>query len=383
MPQRKMRRRSPRRSLVGLIGGVSRSVAARRSPIPRPAPDPFGPLPGPVPAAEAPAAEAPIDPAAAIAPLPPAPRPGCTAPGRPVRSAARSGTGPVRATVPARAAGPRPHRRRTRLPRGLRPFPRAPRRAEPDARTPASRCSCRRRSTRSTGRWSAWPSRSSSTSSGRSPTGRWPSRRSTSRRSRRCPAQVLLDDRHPGALAPATDFWPAGTVVNIDAGGTKSSFRTGEQLVATVDDKTHQMTVTRNGKVEKTFPVSMGKPDGKHETKNGTYYVLEKFAGHRDGLRRPTGFRSTRRRATSSRSRTRSASTTAAPSCTARRGRWATRASATSATAASTSARPTRSGSTTTSAAATRSSSRTPSAPTPRTTARRTGRSSHTVAALT
>jgi lipoprotein-anchoring transpeptidase ErfK/SrfK len=24
--------------------------------------------------------------------------------------------------------------------------------------------------------------------------------------------------------------------------------------------------------------VSMGKPDGKHETKNGTYYVLERFA---------------------------------------------------------------------------------------------------------
>jgi lipoprotein-anchoring transpeptidase ErfK/SrfK len=73
------------------------------------------------------------------------------------------------------------------------------------------------------------------------------------------------------------DLWPANTVVNIDASGAKSSFRTGESLVATVDDKTHQMTITRNGKVEKTFPVSMGKPDGKHETKNGTYYVLEKF----------------------------------------------------------------------------------------------------------
>ena len=74
------------------------------------------------------------------------------------------------------------------------------------------------------------------------------------------------------------DFWPAGTVVNIDAGGTKSSFTVPEQLVATVDDATHQMTIVRNGKLEKTFPVSMGKPDGKHETKNGTYYVLEKMA---------------------------------------------------------------------------------------------------------
>jgi lipoprotein-anchoring transpeptidase ErfK/SrfK len=73
------------------------------------------------------------------------------------------------------------------------------------------------------------------------------------------------------------DLWPANTTVNIDASGAKSSFRTGESLVATIDDKSHQMTITRNGKVEKTFPVSMGKPDGKHETKNGTYYVLEKF----------------------------------------------------------------------------------------------------------
>jgi lipoprotein-anchoring transpeptidase ErfK/SrfK len=89
----------------------------------------------------------------------------------------------------------------------------------------------------------------------------------------------------PGAFYWTTDtqvrwrpysFWPSGTVVNIDASGARSSFRVGESLVATVDDKTHQMTVTRNGKVEKTFPVSTG-IDGKYETKNGTYYVLEKF----------------------------------------------------------------------------------------------------------
>ncbi|TFV57663.1 hypothetical protein E4P42_14815 [Mycobacterium sp. PS03-16] len=71
------------------------------------------------------------------------------------------------------------------------------------------------------------------------------------------------------------DFWPAGTVVNIDAGGTKSSFTVPEQLVATVDDETKQMEIVRNGVVEKTFPVSMGKSG--YETKNGTYYVLEKF----------------------------------------------------------------------------------------------------------
>jgi lipoprotein-anchoring transpeptidase ErfK/SrfK len=73
------------------------------------------------------------------------------------------------------------------------------------------------------------------------------------------------------------DFWPAGTVVNIDAGGTKSSFTVPEQLVATVDDATHQMTVMRNGVLEKTIPVSMGMAAGGHTTPNGTYYVLEKF----------------------------------------------------------------------------------------------------------
>src|SRR5574337_832654 len=72
-------------------------------------------------------------------------------------------------------------------------------------------------------------------------------------------------------------FWPADTTVNIDAAGTTSSFRTGDSLIATADDATHQMTIARNGVVEKTFPMSMGMSSGGHETPNGTYYVLEKF----------------------------------------------------------------------------------------------------------
>ena len=71
------------------------------------------------------------------------------------------------------------------------------------------------------------------------------------------------------------DFWPAHTAVNIDAAGTKSSFTTGDQLIATADNATHQMTITRNGKVEQTFPMSMGMSG--HDTPNGKYYVLEKF----------------------------------------------------------------------------------------------------------
>nr|WP_253900525.1 L,D-transpeptidase family protein [Mycobacterium asiaticum] len=73
-------------------------------------------------------------------------------------------------------------------------------------------------------------------------------------------------------------FWPANTAVNIDAAGTKSSFRTGDALVATADDATHQMTITRNGTVVQTFPMSMGMSSGGHQTPNGTYYVLEKMA---------------------------------------------------------------------------------------------------------
>ena len=73
------------------------------------------------------------------------------------------------------------------------------------------------------------------------------------------------------------DFWPAGTKVYIDAAGTKSSFTVPEQLVATIDDATHEMEVMRNGEVVKTIPVSMGMSGGGHTTPNGTYYVLEKF----------------------------------------------------------------------------------------------------------
>ncbi len=72
------------------------------------------------------------------------------------------------------------------------------------------------------------------------------------------------------------DFWPANTTVSIDASGTKSTFRTGDSLVATIDNATLQMEIMRNGVLEKTMPVSLGKPG--YETPNGTYYVLEKFA---------------------------------------------------------------------------------------------------------
>jgi lipoprotein-anchoring transpeptidase ErfK/SrfK len=73
-------------------------------------------------------------------------------------------------------------------------------------------------------------------------------------------------------------FWPAHTAVHIDAAGTMSDFITGDQLTATADDANHTLTVTRNGTVEKTIPMSMGMAAGGHQTPNGTYYVLDKKA---------------------------------------------------------------------------------------------------------
>jgi lipoprotein-anchoring transpeptidase ErfK/SrfK len=73
-------------------------------------------------------------------------------------------------------------------------------------------------------------------------------------------------------------FWPAHTAVHVDAAGTQENFVTGDSLIATADDATHTLTVTRNGTVEQTFPMSMGMAAGGHQTPNGTYYVLDKKA---------------------------------------------------------------------------------------------------------
>jgi lipoprotein-anchoring transpeptidase ErfK/SrfK len=71
------------------------------------------------------------------------------------------------------------------------------------------------------------------------------------------------------------DFWPAHSTVSIDAAGRTSTFTTRDTLVATADNATHQLTITRNGNVEQIFPMSMGKPG--HDTPNGTYYAQDKF----------------------------------------------------------------------------------------------------------
>jgi lipoprotein-anchoring transpeptidase ErfK/SrfK len=73
-------------------------------------------------------------------------------------------------------------------------------------------------------------------------------------------------------------FWPAHTAVHVDAAGTQENFVTGDSLIGTADDATHQLIVARNGTVEQTFPMSMGMAAGGHQTPNGTYYVLDKKA---------------------------------------------------------------------------------------------------------
>lgn len=66
------------------------------------------------------------------------------------------------------------------------------------------------------------------------------------------------------------EFWPAGTSVTVWAGGTEHTFRTGDAVISTYDDNTHEVTVTRNGHVVRTMKASAGR--SAHPTHNGTYY---------------------------------------------------------------------------------------------------------------
>lgn len=83
-------------------------------------------------------------------------------------------------------------------------------------------------------------------------------------------------------------FWAAGTKVSLNANlagwnagngvwGVESrtvAFSIGDAHVSTVDANTHQMTVTSNGQVVKTIPVSTGRD--KYPTKSGIHVVNDK-----------------------------------------------------------------------------------------------------------
>ena len=85
-------------------------------------------------------------------------------------------------------------------------------------------------------------------------------------------------------------FWKPGTNVDVTVNtygvnlgnglygqdNASSHFVIGDEVIATVDDKTKSMVVRINGEVAKTMPVSMGKDST--PTNNGIYVVGERFA---------------------------------------------------------------------------------------------------------
>jgi lipoprotein-anchoring transpeptidase ErfK/SrfK len=94
------------------------------------------------------------------------------------------------------------------------------------------------------------------------------------------------------------NYWRPGTTVTVSANvygvhvgrgiygqqDVQSSFRIGASRIATIDDKTHLMTVRVNGQVVKRIPVSMGKGGGVRvngrwigfTTQSGPHVVQEK-----------------------------------------------------------------------------------------------------------
>ena len=82
-------------------------------------------------------------------------------------------------------------------------------------------------------------------------------------------------------------YWQPGTEISVrsdlrglrvgDAWGAEErtvAFRVGDAQVSTVDVNTHQMTVTKNGQVERVIPISAGR--GRWPTHNGVHLALEK-----------------------------------------------------------------------------------------------------------
>ncbi|WP_337796464.1 L,D-transpeptidase [Kribbella sandramycini] len=88
-------------------------------------------------------------------------------------------------------------------------------------------------------------------------------------------------------------YWPAGTkvTVNIDTAGVNAGngtwgaasreikFAIGKSVVSKVDIKKHTMTVTINGKLARTIPITAGKSG--FTTRSGTKVIMEKFATKR------------------------------------------------------------------------------------------------------
>lgn len=86
------------------------------------------------------------------------------------------------------------------------------------------------------------------------------------------------------------EFWAPGTKVTVSAplagvqtGENKwvgkdqsGGFTIGDAMITHIDVPGHQMTVTRNGQVLRTIPVSNGKPGPETETRSGTKVIIER-----------------------------------------------------------------------------------------------------------
>lgn len=75
------------------------------------------------------------------------------------------------------------------------------------------------------------------------------------------------------------DYWKPGSTVTVklDLHGVQKTitFKIGRSQISTVDAKTKQMTVVRDGKTIRTIPISSGSPE--HPTYNGQMVISEKF----------------------------------------------------------------------------------------------------------
>ncbi|MEW1779850.1 Ig-like domain-containing protein [Streptomyces sp. NPDC086777] len=74
-------------------------------------------------------------------------------------------------------------------------------------------------------------------------------------------------------------YWKPGSTVTVDLtrNGIRKTvtFHVGRSQISTVDARTKQMTVVRDGKTIKTVPISSGSSE--HPTHNGTMVISEKF----------------------------------------------------------------------------------------------------------
>jgi lipoprotein-anchoring transpeptidase ErfK/SrfK len=97
-----------------------------------------------------------------------------------------------------------------------------------------------------------------------------------------------LDDRQ--LMWRPEHYWIAGSKVTVSTrlhgvqtgdgkwvtADSSSSFTVGPSMVSTVDMRKHTLTLRRNGRVIRTFPVSTGRPGPTTETRSGIKVVMER-----------------------------------------------------------------------------------------------------------